>query len=114
MYCATVVESYCKRVGNADGEGRDNEDSLVHKSYEVNEYLVKAKNHSGAQGTFHKIFVPSKAFGFNPTYIDTYVYIYVCMYVYLCMYVYIYILEAYTHIELCVSLFLYIRVFFYD
>ena len=30
-------------MGNADGEGQDKDDSLVHKSFEVNEYLVKAK-----------------------------------------------------------------------
>jgi len=29
-------------VGNADGEGQDQDDSLVHKRIEVNEYLVKA------------------------------------------------------------------------
>jgi len=33
----------CTRVGNADGEGQQKEDSLVHTSFEVNEYLVKAK-----------------------------------------------------------------------
>jgi len=29
-------------VGSADGEGQEQDDSLVHKSFEVNEYLVKA------------------------------------------------------------------------
>jgi len=42
VYCAIVVQYYCNRVGNADGEGQENEDSLVHKSFEVNEYFVKA------------------------------------------------------------------------
>jgi len=43
VYCAIVVQWYCSSVGNADGKGQDNEESLVHKSFEVNEYLVKAK-----------------------------------------------------------------------
>jgi len=30
-------------VGKADREGQDKDDSLVHESFEVNEYLVKAK-----------------------------------------------------------------------
>jgi len=34
------VQWYCNSVGNADGEGRD---SLVHESFELDEYLVKAK-----------------------------------------------------------------------
>jgi len=29
-------------VGNANGEGLEKDDSLVHTSFEVNEYLVKA------------------------------------------------------------------------
>jgi len=33
-------------VGNADGEEQKRDDSLVHKSFGVNEYLVKAKGRS--------------------------------------------------------------------
>jgi len=42
LYCAIVVQYYCNSVGNADGEGQEKDDSLVHKSFEVKEYLVKA------------------------------------------------------------------------
>jgi len=42
VYCAIVVQYYCSSVGNAGGEGQEKEDSLVHKSFEVNEYLVRA------------------------------------------------------------------------
>jgi len=43
VYCAMVVQYYCYSVANTDGEGQDKDDSLVHKSFEVHEYLVKAK-----------------------------------------------------------------------
>jgi len=46
VYCAIVVQSYCNSMGNADWEGQEKNDSLVHKSFEVNEYLVKAKPHA--------------------------------------------------------------------
>jgi len=39
---AIVVQSYCNSVGNADGGGHEKDDSLVHKSFEVKQYLVKA------------------------------------------------------------------------
>jgi len=42
VYCAIVVQEYFNSVGNADGEGQEKDDSLVQKSFEVNEYLVKA------------------------------------------------------------------------
>jgi len=44
IYCAIVVQQGCNSVGNADEEGQENEDSLVHKSFEVNDYFVKAKS----------------------------------------------------------------------
>jgi len=47
VYCAIVVQYYCNSVGNADGEGQEKDDSLVHKSFEVKEYLVKAKGRRG-------------------------------------------------------------------
>jgi len=43
VYCAIVVQYYCNSVGNADREGQEQDDSLVHKSFGVNECLVKAK-----------------------------------------------------------------------
>jgi len=43
VWCAMVVQQYCNSVSNADGEGQDKDGSLMHKSFEVNEYLVKAK-----------------------------------------------------------------------
>jgi len=41
--CAIVVQTACDSVGNADGEGRESADSLVHKSVDVNEYRKKTK-----------------------------------------------------------------------
>jgi len=40
--CTVVVQYYCNSVGIAYGGGGLNDDGLVHKSVEVNEYLVKA------------------------------------------------------------------------
>jgi len=34
-------------VGNADGEGQERDDSLVHKRFVVNEYLVEANTQFG-------------------------------------------------------------------
>jgi len=36
------VEKYCNSGGSAGGERQKRDDSLVHKSFEVNEYLVEA------------------------------------------------------------------------
>ena len=41
-------------MGDADGEGQEKEDSLVHKRLKVNEPLVKANPHS-AQKRRHEI-----------------------------------------------------------
>jgi len=48
VYCPIVVHQSCTRVGNADGEGQSKDDSLLHTSFEVNEYLVKAKSRKTA------------------------------------------------------------------
>jgi len=42
VYCAIAVEKYCNSGGSAGGERQKRDDSLVHKSFEVNEYLVEA------------------------------------------------------------------------
>jgi len=38
-----VAQSACNSVGKANREGQKKDDSLVLKSFEVNEYLVKAR-----------------------------------------------------------------------
>jgi len=41
--CAIVVHEFCNSVDNAGGGGAMKNDGFVHKSFKVNEYLVKAK-----------------------------------------------------------------------
>jgi len=41
-FCAIVVQQSCNSVGSADREEPERDDSLVHRSCEVHEYLVKA------------------------------------------------------------------------
>jgi len=41
--CAAVVQYYCNSAGITGGGGQYNDDWLVNKSVEVNEYLVKAE-----------------------------------------------------------------------
>jgi len=42
VQCTIDVQAYCNGVGNKWG-GQCTDDGLVHNSFEVNEYLVKAK-----------------------------------------------------------------------
>jgi len=41
--CAKVVQKPYNSVGSADREGQERDGSLVHKSFQENECLVKAK-----------------------------------------------------------------------
>jgi len=47
VYCITVVSA-----ANAGGRGQEKDDSLVHTSFEVNEYLVKASFKASASTCF--------------------------------------------------------------
>jgi len=49
VYCAIVVQYYCKSVAITGGGRQTNDDGLVHKSVAVNESLVKATPPPGIQ-----------------------------------------------------------------
>jgi len=65
----------CNSVGNADGEGRKGDASLVHKSFDVDESLVTTCSIASSQSSKH-------------SYIYKYIYVDVCIHKYTYIHIY--------------------------